>query len=84
MKPSINEKVAQKGHLEQNRMLNKHKVFETELVEFNGATGLLVIAKNQDSLGVVTAFQLDINEGKIQHVFAHRNPDKLKCLDLHF
>lgn len=56
--------------------------FRTSLCKFNGAPGLLVTALKEGKQQVVTAFQLAIVDNKIKHIFAHRNPDKLKYFEM--
>jgi RNA polymerase sigma-70 factor (ECF subfamily) len=53
--------------------------FETRITTFNGAPGLLLIVKGHP----VTALSLDVQDGKIQAIFAHRNPDKLQLFEEH-
>ncbi|MES2707696.1 MAG: RNA polymerase sigma factor SigJ [Verrucomicrobiota bacterium] len=43
---------------------------------FNGAPGVLLYLDGQ----LVTALTLEIAEGRIEKIFAHRNPDKLRWL----
>lgn len=47
---------------------------EVRRTEFNGAPGLLVLVDGQP----VTALTLEVHEGKIGAIYAHRNPDKLR------
>lgn len=47
--------------------------YETAPTSFNGAPGILI----QQDGATVTALALEIVEGKIRKIFAHRNPDKL-------
>lgn len=47
--------------------------YETSLTNFNGAPGVLVHVDGKP----VTALALEIVDGKIAKIFAHRNPDKL-------
>lgn len=48
--------------------------YETEQTRFNGAPGVLVRMDGK----VITALSLEIIDGKIEKIFAHRNPDKLR------
>lgn len=51
------------------------QVFQTvQPTTFNGAPGLLLYLNGH----VATALSLEIREGKIAAIFAHRNPDKLQ------
>ena len=47
---------------------------ETKAAFFNGAPGLLIYQGGRP----ITALALEIAEGKIIRIFAHRNPDKLR------
>jgi RNA polymerase sigma-70 factor (ECF subfamily) len=51
--------------------------FEARLTTFNGAPGLLLVVKGHP----VTALSLDVQDGKIHAIFAHRNPDKLRLFE---
>ena len=51
--------------------------FETRFATFNGAPGLLLYVKGHP----VTALSLDVQDGKIHAIFAHRNPDKLRLFE---
>jgi RNA polymerase sigma-70 factor (ECF subfamily) len=44
---------------------------------FNGAPGMLLLLDGK----VVSALSLEIHEGRIAAIFAHRNPDKLEAFD---
>ncbi len=46
---------------------------KTSMLWFNGSPGILVFENDRPS----TAMTLDISEGKIQRIYAIRNPDKL-------
>lgn len=48
-------------------------VFDRRVVWFNGAPGM-VLSKDG---ALVSAFQFDVVDGRIQGIFVHRNPDKL-------
>lgn len=48
--------------------------YETSLTSFNGAPGVLIHVEGR----VITALSLEILDGKIAKIFAHRNPDKLR------
>ncbi|MGV3660566.1 MAG: sigma-70 family RNA polymerase sigma factor [Prosthecobacter sp.] len=48
--------------------------YETSPATFNGAPGLLIHVDGKP----VTALSLEVMEGKISKIFAHRNPDKLQ------
>lgn len=48
--------------------------YETSPTTFNGAPGVLIHVDGQ----VITALSLEVVDGKISKIFAHRNPDKLK------
>lgn len=48
--------------------------YETSLTTFNGAPGVLILVDGKP----VTALSLEVVEGKIRKIFAHRNPDKLR------
>lgn len=52
----------------------KTSFLETHLTHFNGAPGLVLSVRGLP----VTALSLEILDGKITKVFAHRNPDKLR------
>jgi RNA polymerase sigma-70 factor (ECF subfamily) len=49
--------------------------YETRPTWFNGAPGVLIEVDGQPA----TALSLEIANGKIQKIFAHRNPDKLQA-----
>ena len=48
--------------------------YETQATRFNGAPGVLIVMDGK----VVTALALEIADGKIAKIFAHRNPEKLR------
>lgn len=48
--------------------------YETQPTRFNGAPGVLILSDGKP----VTALCLEIANGKIVKIFAHRNPDKLR------
>lgn len=48
--------------------------YETSLTSFNGAPGVLIHVDGKP----ITAMSLEVVEGKIRKIFAHRNPDKLQ------
>ncbi|WP_018532457.1 MULTISPECIES: RNA polymerase sigma factor SigJ [unclassified Streptomyces] len=50
--------------------------FEFRIAEINGVLGLLAYAEGKPD----AVFQLGISEGKIQHIYIVRNPDKLRSL----
>ncbi|WP_306317612.1 MULTISPECIES: RNA polymerase sigma factor SigJ [unclassified Streptomyces] len=50
--------------------------YEFRLVEFNGALGVLVTGNGKPD----SVIQLGLHEGRIQHVYIVRNPDKLASL----
>jgi RNA polymerase sigma-70 factor (ECF subfamily) len=49
--------------------------FEIRSTSFNGAPGVLIVEDGQ----VITAMSVEVHEGKITAIFAHRNPDKLRA-----
>ncbi len=49
---------------------------EARFTTFNGAPGILLYLNGE----LATAISLEIREGKIAAIFAHRNPDKLRWL----
>ena len=51
--------------------------FETQPTHFNGAPGVLILSDGKP----VTALCLEIANGKIVKIFAHRNPDKLRSFE---
>ena len=50
---------------------------EAKFTTFNGAPGVLLFAGGHP----VSAMSLEIREGKIATIFAHRNPDKLRAFE---
>ncbi len=50
---------------------------EAKFTSFNGAPGVLLFAAGHP----VSAISLEIREGKIAAIFAHRNPDKLRVFE---
>ncbi len=48
--------------------------YETQPTRFNGTPGVLILMDGK----VVTALSLEIADGKISRIFAHRNPEKLR------
>jgi RNA polymerase sigma-70 factor (ECF subfamily) len=52
----------------------KGAFYETRPTSFNGTPGMLVYTEGQP----VTALSLEIVDGRIEKIFAHRNPDKLR------
>lgn len=50
---------------------------ETKATFFNGAPGMLILKEGQ----LISAMALEISDGKIVRIFAHRNPDKLRLLE---
>jgi RNA polymerase sigma-70 factor (ECF subfamily) len=51
--------------------------YEVRFTEFNGAPGMVFVSKGHPD----TAMSLEIRNGKIAAVFAHRNPDKLRWFE---
>lgn len=48
--------------------------YETRATFFNGVPGVLICLEGRP----ITALTLEVDEGKISKIFAHRNPDKLR------
>jgi RNA polymerase sigma-70 factor, ECF subfamily len=62
-----------------NVFRNRSTMFAgARIVSFNGASGILFFEEGQ----VATAISLEIQNGKIVGIFAHRNPDKLRRFEL--
>lgn len=51
--------------------------FQMHPTAFNGAPGMLIYEEGRP----ITALSLEIHEGKIAAIFAHRNPDKLQAFE---
>ncbi len=58
------------------RPFRQGKSLRTCVRWFNGAPGLLVEPEGE----ALSAFQLEIEVGRIKSIFAQRNPDKLRRL----